>query len=117
MNCDEATDEAGIWTWCLERNVLYADTALAGLFGLDAVETLAGLPVDRYVARIHPDDRGRVAKSMSDAVIGGMPYFEEYRVKDGYGETRRVMALGRCFRDRSGNPVHYAGITYPLDAL
>ncbi len=90
---------------------------MADLFGLDANETLVGLPLGRYVDRIPPDDRCRVAESMSDAVIGDMPYLEEHRVEDGFGETRHVIALGRCFRDRSGNPVHYAGKTFPLDAL
>lgn len=97
--------------------MLYADTAIARLFGLDPDEALRGLSVDQYIARIHPLDRSRVARSMSEAVADCEPYFEEYRVEDCFGETRKVMALGRCFRDRTGNPVHYAGITYPLQSI
>ncbi|MDM9625578.1 PAS domain-containing protein [Rhizobium sp. S152] len=114
MNFGVSEEEPGIWTWCLEKNVFYADTALARLLGLDPDEALCGLSIEHYIASIHPLDRKRVAHSISEAVADGGPYFDEYRVEDCFGEIRKVMALGRCFRDRTGNPVHYAGITYPL---
>jgi hypothetical protein len=36
--------EAGIFTWSLADNVLYADSAVAALFGLNPMATLLGLP-------------------------------------------------------------------------
>jgi PAS domain S-box-containing protein len=110
-------DEAGIWTWYLNENILYADTAVARLFGMDPEEALIGLPVEPYLARIHPEDRPDVCRAISDAVVGGQTYHAEYRVTDAFGETRIVISFGRCFRDRTGNPVQYAGISYPLDSI
>ena len=110
-------EEAGIYTWCLGDDTLYGDTALAALFGLDPAATLRGLPVTNYMARVHPDDQGTVAERIRKAVEDGRPYRAEYRVVDAAGSIRPVMAFGRCFRDRAGIPVHYAGIVHPLDNL
>jgi PAS domain S-box-containing protein len=114
---DGEVEEAGIWTWSLDEDILYADTALAKLFGVNPSEALVGLPIEHYLARIHPQDRPRVARAISDAVIDGLPYHDEYRVTDSNGSIRVVIAFGRCFRNRAGNPVHYAGIIHPLDSV
>ena len=108
-------EEAGIYTWSLDDDMLYGDTTVAGIFGLDPVETLRGLSISDYVERIHPADRGNVARLISTAVKDGKPYYAEYRAMDADGDVRQVISLGRCFRDRSGKPVHYAGIVYPVD--
>ncbi|WP_246091634.1 PAS domain-containing protein [Aliirhizobium smilacinae] len=109
--------EAGIYTWCLEDDILYGDTALAALFGLDPAATLRGLSVTDYIARVHPDDQGKVAQLIREAVEDGRPYRAKYRVVNASGLIRPVMAFGRCFRDRTGIPVHYAGIVHSLDHL
>lgn len=110
-------EEAGIWTWSIDDDIFYADTAFARLFGIDPHEALLGLPIETYLSRIHPEDRPRVARAISDAVIDGLPYHDEYRVTDSRGAIRVVIAFGRCFRSRDGNPVQYAGITHPLDSV
>jgi PAS domain S-box-containing protein len=110
-------EEAGIYTWCLEHDTLYGDTAIATLFGLDPGATLKGLPVTDYIARVHPEDQGAVATLIRRAIEEGDPYRAEYRVMDATGEIRSVIAFGRCFRDGAGIPVHYAGIVHPIDRL
>jgi PAS domain-containing protein len=114
---EEQVQEAGIFTWSLDTDTLYGDTLIAALFGLDPEETVRGLPLASFIVRIHIDDKPRVAGLISNAVKTGQPYQAEYRVLDAFDEARWVMATGRCFRDRSGNPSHYAGIVYPIDAL
>ncbi|TBY03871.1 diguanylate cyclase [Rhizobium laguerreae] len=109
------TDEPGIFTWELASDKVYADSALANLFGLDPEETLTGLPVIRYLDRIHPDDKPSVAKAISESVITGNPYRCDYRVFDRSGQIVAVAALGRCFRDEAGNPSQYAGIVFPTN--
>lgn len=108
-------EEAGIFTWVLATDTVYADSALANLFGLDPQETIAGLPVMRYLDRIHPDDKPSVAKAISESVITGNPYRHDYRVFDRSGQMVTVAAFGRCFRDESGNPSQYAGIVFPTN--
>ncbi len=107
--------EAGIFTWSLAENALYADTAVARLFGLDPKEALRGLSPAAYLARVHTEDRANVARLWMKAVADGLPYSGIYRVIGADGAARHVIAHGRCFRDRTGAPAHYAGIVYPWE--
>jgi PAS domain S-box-containing protein len=109
--------EAGIFTWCLETDTLFGDSAVGELFGLDPADTLKGLPIGAYLSRIVEEDRIAVASAISQAVRDGQPYRAEYHVIDSNGDVRPVAAFGRCFRDKTGNPIHYAGIVHPLDQL
>jgi PAS domain-containing protein len=106
--------EAGIFTWCLHTDLLYADTTIANLFGIAPSLTIGGLPVTQYLDRVHPEDRATVARLISEAITQGRPYRAEYRVTDAYGMQRDVIAHGRCFRDKTGVPLHYAGIIHPV---
>jgi PAS domain-containing protein len=107
--------ESGVFTWDLSTNILHADAALADLFGIEPSATIAGLPVEAYLERIVSEDRPSVAQAISNAVLTGDPYHEEYRVLDRAGEVRKVMAFGRCFRDADGVPSLYAGIVFPVE--
>jgi PAS domain S-box-containing protein len=103
--------DSGIFTWDLETNVVQADTAVAELFGLDAEEVLSGLPIEKFMDRIHPKDRPKVAQAIHHAVVSGDPYHELYTTLGKTG-THDVVAFGRCFRGPSGAPKHYAGIVF-----
>jgi len=107
--------DAGLFTWDLNTNLLYADSALAELFGLDPDETAHGLPVQSYLDRVHPQDAPALAKQINDAIIAQHPTVQEYRSRRSDGSYVLVTAFGRCFRDRLDNPVHYAGIVMPVD--
>ncbi|NEI74603.1 PAS domain-containing protein [Rhizobium lusitanum] len=107
--------EAEIFTCSLADNALYADTAVARLFGLDPKETLLGMSPAAYLARVHAEDRANVAGLWMKAVADGLPYSGIYRVIGAAGAVRHVIAHGRCFRDRAGTPAHYAGIVYPWE--
>jgi len=116
-DADLSEYEAGIYVWSLDTDVLFGDTAIADLFGMDADQTVSGLPLSAYLARVVPEDKATVSRAIAQAVRDGQPYHAEYRVIDRLGDVRWVMALGRCFRDKTGNPVHHAGIVYPLERL
>jgi PAS domain-containing protein len=109
--------EAGIFTWVLAEDLVYGDTSVAAHFGLDPDQTTKGLPIGAYLENVHEVDRPALAKAIAEAVKNGDPYHAEYRVKNALGAYRRVMAMGRCFRDGLGNPTIYSGIIYPLDLL
>lgn len=105
--------EAGFFTWDMALDLVYADSALATLFGLDPDEAECGLPLSDYLDRVHPDDRVRLSKAIRDAIIARHPQQEMYRVRDAAGQYASVVAYGRCFSNREGTPVHYAGIVVP----
>jgi PAS domain-containing protein len=105
--------EAGFYTWDIAQDILYGDAAIAALFGLDSAETQRGLPLGDYIQRIHPDDRSKIARAISDTVIAGVPQQECYRVLGLNDRYTLVISYGRCFRDRHGDPILYSGIIIP----
>ncbi|KAA0690256.1 diguanylate cyclase [Neorhizobium sp. P12A] len=109
--------EAGIYTWDIQKNLVFADAALADLFGLDPAETKRGLPLEAYLARVHPDDRPMLAKSISQSIIAESPQQHPYRVRGRHGAYTPVTAFGRAFRDRADTPVLYSGIVIPTASL
>lgn len=108
-----STKESGVFTWDLGSNTVQADSAVANLFGLDPKQAFLGLPIEKFVERMHIEDKARVAQSIHHAIISGDPYHEEYRVFGIKGAETHVMAFGRCFRDAEGIPANYAGIVFP----
>lgn len=109
--------EAGVYTWFVEEDRLFGDTLIAALFGLDAEDTIAGLPLSNYLSRIHPDDRDKTKRLITQAMLDGQPYHAEYRVLNVLDQAIQVIALGRCFRNPDGTPFIYSGIIYPIDQL
>jgi len=109
----ERMPDPGLFTWDMNADLVYADGALAALFGLDPAETERGLPVQTYLDRVHPDDVAVLAKQISDAIVAQHPTVQHYRSQKADGSYVSVSAFGRCFRDRKDNPIHYAGIVVP----
>ena len=117
LNLDISNDnvsDAGLYTWDLGTDMLYADSALAELFGLDKAESEHGLPLTRYVERVHIEDRPMLAGAIRQAILTGQPFQESYRVHKSNGDAVRILAFGRCFRDGQGMPRFYAGIVFPM---
>jgi PAS domain S-box-containing protein len=103
--------------WQIEADLLFGDSAIAEVFGLDPEAVLKGLPLSSYVQKVHPEDRPVLAENIARAIREGSPYNIDYRVFDEDGKTRLVMAMGRCFRTPDGVPAYYAGIVYPVVSL
>ena len=110
---EDVASDAGIYTWDIVRNLVFADSALAELFGLDAAATVRGLPLADYLARVHPDDRPQLAKKISGVLVADIAQQNTYRVRGRDGQYRMVAAFGRAFRDDSGSPILYSGIVVP----
>jgi PAS domain-containing protein len=106
----EAPPEVGFFTWDVPENIVYADAALASLFGLDAHDASSGLAIEAYLDRVHPEDRSRLAKTIRDSIIADRPQQETYRVLNSASEYVVVTGFGRGFRDGNGNTIRYAGV-------
>lgn len=112
IGSERSACDTGLFTWEIASNILFADSALARLFGLDPDKTVAGLPLQDYLERVHPADRGPLAASIHDAILSGQPCHQEYRVKTCTGSFVGVTCLGRCFKGTDGVPSHYVGIVF-----
>lgn len=112
---DSATatpDAAGIYFWDIATDTVYADEAAAGLFGFPREEAGAGLSLSQFLARMHPDDLPRTSEAIRQAMETGKPYHAEYRVCRPDLTMVALVAVGQCFRNRSGEPSHYAGLLF-----
>lgn len=108
--------EAGLFTWDIAKNLVYADGAVADLFGLDRLQAEHGLPLQRFIDRVHADDVENVTSAIRQSVATGQPYQENCRVYGLDEEINQVMSFGRSFTDAGGQPCAYAGIIFPLPA-
>lgn len=105
--------EAGVFTWDLGTDTVYADTTLAALFGFDAEVAQSGQPIIHFLDRIDAADKPRIAQAIHEAIVTGAAYQQDYDILRPDGTRASVSAFGRCFRDAAGTPSHYAGIVCP----
>ncbi|MGR9172173.1 PAS domain-containing protein [Rhizobium sp. KDH_Rht_773_N] len=110
---EDVAADAGIYTWDIVRDLVFADSAIAELFGLDPAATVRGLPLETYLRRVHPDDQPELARKISEVLVADIAQQDTYRVRGRDGRYRLVAAFGRAFRDHSGSPVLYSGIIVP----
>lgn len=86
-----------------------ADADWSMLFISDAVEPLTGWPVQDFLDNritfaqlLHPNDRDRVAATITDALNARKPYRIEYRLLDRAGQERWVSENACGVRDENG---------------
>ena len=112
-----APTEAGIFTWVVESNLIFGDTLVASLFGLDPRQTIKGLPFESYFARVHEEDRAETKRLIKQAILDGQSYHAEHRLMNASGAYRWSVAMGRCFQNENSMPLFFSGIVYPIDQL
>ncbi len=66
----------------------------ARLFGVPTAEAWNGLPLDRFAAGVHPEDRDRFIDLIGRAQRTGGPFNAEYRTLDEAGTTHSVLDRG-----------------------
>jgi PAS domain S-box-containing protein len=62
-----------------------------------------------FLARVHPEDRARIAQAIDDTLTGRRPYEHVFRMLRPDGSVRWVEALGQVFRDETGAPLQLVG--------
>jgi PAS domain-containing protein len=106
----ELPGEPGIYTWDIRSNLVFADGAVARLFGVDPGDAKHGLPLDSYLDKVHPEDRPALAKAITDTIVADIPQQQVYRVRSFEHTYQAVAAFGRAFHTRDGTLVAYSGI-------
>lgn len=102
--------QMAFFTWDLQQDLVFGDVTLALLFDIDEAELAVGVPILTFVEKICLGDRSRVAQSIHQAIETGSAYHENYRISPRTGESRSVVAVGRCFRSIDEIPSIYAGV-------
>ena len=73
-----AAGGVGSFDWDLRTGELSWDAQLLEMFGYDGADF--GRTIEDFDARVHPEDRGRVAQALEEAIAACGPYEAEYRV-------------------------------------
>ncbi|WP_338662436.1 PAS domain-containing protein [Pararoseomonas sp. SCSIO 73927] len=110
-----ATRDA-IWDWNLETNSVRWNEALREAYGWapEQVEPTG----DWWIARIHPDDRARIGRSIHAVIDGtGAGWTEEYRFRRADGSYAEVLDRGYVIRDRAGRATRMIGAMLDMTGM
>src|SRR5690606_39216548 len=64
----------GTWDWNVLTNIVTSDDRFAKLFGLDPLRAGLGLPIEDFLAAIHPEDIERDNTELRHSLETGAPY-------------------------------------------
>ncbi|MGZ6243930.1 MAG: PAS domain S-box protein [Candidatus Binataceae bacterium] len=105
----------GTWVWRVRDNVFLADEQFAKAFGTDPEVCHSGLPIEKVMVSIHPDDLERVRAAVNDALTHGGAYRCQYRVLRPDGRYRWIEASGRVEQDATGAALRFPGVLIDID--
>jgi len=102
-----------LWDIDLQTDRVWWGEGMQRLFGYgtDQIEESTVWGHDR----IHPEDRARVTKGMSEAVADGSTFWEdEFRYRAADGSYITVLDRGSIIRNASGAAVRFVGVTQDI---
>ena len=100
--------EIGTFSWMLPDGALtWSDRCKEQFF----LPPDAPIDIATFYTRVHPDDRAHVRTAVERSIADGSRYDVEFRAVAPDGRTRWIHASGRAFRNPSGQPAHFEGIT------
>jgi hypothetical protein len=105
-------EDAGVFHWNVDTNLLCADEHFAEIFGLDPSDVRDGLPIETYLAAVWEGDRRSVAKTLHHAISTGGSCFQDYHVARPDGSIVHIIGIGRCFRNIEGEATRYVGVVF-----
>ncbi|MEH2458510.1 AAA family ATPase [Nostoc sp.] len=112
LNLALKSAQIGVWSWDIANDRFDWDEQIYQLFGLTP-ETFAGT-FEAVLARLHPDDRGLLAQSLSRAINKGVEHNLEYRIIQDDGSIRYVACRGKAFFNEAGIATHMSGVVLDI---
>ncbi len=97
------------WRWNLISNRVTTNHHFAHLFGIEPEDAAVGLPVERFLNAVHPEDQPRVMAAIEHTLSTGATYAVEFRIQNPAGEERWVFARGQVEYDSLGNAIAFPG--------
>ncbi|MEH2259534.1 AAA family ATPase [Nostoc sp.] len=104
--------QIGVWSWDIANDRFDWDEQIYQLFGLTP-ETFAGTS-EAILVRLHPDDRGLLAQSLSRAINEGVEHDLEYRIIQDDGSIRYAACQGKAFFNEAGKATHMSGVVLDI---
>lgn len=104
----------GIWSWHGSPENVKSCPVAAKLFGVSAAEAWVGLPIERFAAGVHPEDRTNFEDQIKEAQQVGGPFVAQYRTINELGVTRSVLDRGEFELGPDGYAVAACGIVVDI---
>ena len=96
-----AASGTGTFRWNFSDNTLIWDDELYRLFD---IERAPYIPLENFIALVHPEDRDAIRKRCEQCVLRGVDFEMEYRVILKDGGERWLLDKGVTFKDALGGP-------------
>jgi PAS domain S-box-containing protein len=103
----------GYWTADLHARTVRLSPQLCELLGMEPDE----LPIDAFVALVHPDDGDAFRMALDEAVAGRTMLRCPFRISQQAGRCRRFEARGEAIYDEDGTPVRFYGVCAELPSV
>jgi PAS domain S-box-containing protein len=97
----------GSWEWDIAADRVTWSDELYRIYGFEPQSV--GITYERYLERIHPDDREAVRQAVERAVAEGTSFVFEHRTVLGDGRVRWLQGRGRVLLNDAGKPVRMVG--------
>jgi two-component system, LuxR family, sensor kinase FixL len=101
----------GFWSRDYAREDFWASDRWRALFGFTSSETLY---VDKFLERLHPDDRESTLQALANAYQGDGVYQTEHRVVLPDGEVRWFACHGRLELNEANQPLRLQGVSLDI---
>jgi PAS domain S-box-containing protein len=111
-----AAGEVGTWAWNIPDNRVIADPNMIALYGIDQPEA-AGLPMERFLDAVHPDDVGRLREHISESINSHAPFQDIYRVCLQANHCRYIHARGKVEYAADGRPLWLSGTALDITSM
>lgn len=102
----------GSWEWRIAEDRISWSDEVFRIFGLDPAEF--DPTYENYIGSVHPEDRDRVRRTVTEAVTDNRSYRIEHRIQTPAGEVKNVYGEGRIKVDSTGRPVRLFGIVQDI---
>ena len=100
----------GTWDWNANNGIVAVDDRCAAMFGVDTSRAALGLPIEDYLALIHPDDVDDVRYKLRLSNENLTEFRGEFRVLNRDGQPRWVVCVGRPYADEHGHIHRFTGV-------
>jgi PAS domain S-box-containing protein len=102
---------AGLWSWDLKTNLIWATERARKLYEFSVDELIS---FEKFLSKLHPDDRAWVAKAAQAAAQEGADFHDDYRVVLPNGSVRWLEVQAKAVLTRWGKPERITGVSLDI---
>lgn len=103
----------GTWEWDVQTGTSIWSEMIWTLLGLEPNEIPA--TVESFLEFVHPEDRDATLKKVTQALLDGNEYYDEFRIVPRKGNVLWVSSQGRVIRSAEGRAERMIGVNIDIN--